>query len=165
MVVLPMRERYEFKIEPAAEQHQAPDWIRYSPELIGELKADHAELVRRYDEIESMALCGDYAPIPAELDGFKTRFESHIVNENLRFYCYLEERLAGNAPELGLVKACRTELNAIAFDVVSFIRKYRSWGVRPTNSDTFLAELRCVGALLAHRVDREEKDLYPLYRP
>lgn len=36
MGVLPMRERYESKIEPSAEQHQAPDWIRYSPELIEE---------------------------------------------------------------------------------------------------------------------------------
>jgi hypothetical protein len=155
----------EHSVDACPKQSGDPHWIHYSAELIDELTADHSELMKMYNEIEDMAISGRYTTIPAALETFKTRFESHIFNENLRFYCYLEDRLAGSADALKRIKEYRTELNAIARDVVTFLRKYRSWGVRFTNGKAFLDELRCVGALLVHRVDREEKDLYPLYLP
>lgn len=137
----------------------------YSPELIDGLKGDHADLLRRYGDIEQLALKGQYAALPMALAGFKNKFDVHVLHENLQFYCYLEQRLARDADTLTLIKDFRSEMNAIARGVVNFVKKYRTVGVQPGNGAEFLAELRSVGALLVQRVEREEKDLYTLYRP
>lgn len=165
LLQLQMHDTGEHAVDACVKQSEDHHWIHYSAELIGELTADHVELVRLYGEIEDLTIRGRYTLISAALDAFKAKFESHILNENLRFYCYLEDRLTESPDDLKRIKECRTELNAIARDVVTFLRKYRSWGVRFTNGKAFLDELRCAGALLVHRVDREEKDLYPLYMP
>lgn len=165
LLQLQMYDTGEHTVDAYPKQNEDHHWIRYSADLIGELTAEHAELTRMYSEIEAMAVSGRYTQIAAALDAFRTKFESHILNENLRFYCYLEDRLAESADDLKRIKSGRTELDGIARDVVTFLRTYRSLGVRFTNGKTFLDELRCVGALLVHRVDREERDLYPLYLP
>jgi hypothetical protein len=56
-------------------------------------------------------------------------------------------------------------MNSIARAVVNFVKKYRSEGVSGQTVADFLVELRQVGALLLKRIEREEKELYALYRP
>ena len=137
----------------------------YSPELIGNLQGDHADLLRRHAELGQLAQAGQYGSIPMALSGFKNKFDVHILHENLQFYCHVEERLARRPRELALVKEFRAEMNAIARAVVNFVKKYRAEGVRQSNRDAFVADLRAVGQQLALRVQREEKELYPLYAP
>lgn len=137
----------------------------YSPELIGNLKDDHADLLRRHGELEQLAVKGQYGAIPMALSGFKNKFDLHILHENLQFYCHVEERLARRGAELAVVREFRTEMNGLARGVVNFVKKYRAEGVRQQNRDAFLVELRSVGGMLGHRVEREEKNLYPLYAP
>ena len=137
----------------------------YSPELIGSLTGDHADLLRRYRELEQLAHRGQHATIPMALAGFKNKFDLHVLNENLQFYCHLEQRLARRAGDLARLKGFRLEMNAIARSVVNFVKKYRVEGVRPDNVQAFLIELRGVGLQLVQRLEREEKDLYPLYAP
>lgn len=141
------------------------EWIGYSPDLIASLKAEHGALMRMFGELGELAVCGRYRQIVAALDEFRVAFEAHVLNENLRFYCYLEQRLAGSEAERELVARCRAELSGVAREVTAFLRKYRRVGVRFTNAKAFQDELHCVGALLVHRVDREETGLFPLYRP
>lgn len=137
----------------------------FSPQLIDNLQGDHAELLELYAEMEKLALAGRYASVPPALHGFKTAFDLHILNENLHFYCYVEERLAQDPGRLAFIRGFRAEMNAIARTVVNFARKYNMAGVRPSNGDEFLAELRQVGAALSARIESEERDLYSLYLP
>jgi hypothetical protein len=137
----------------------------YSPELVGNLKGDHAYLLRRYREIEQLALKGELVAIPMALAGFKNKFDLHLLNENLQFYCHLEQRSARRPSDLARIKEFRTEMNTIARVVVNFVKKYRLEGVSPAGVQAFLNELRAVGAALMQRIEREEKDLYPLYAP
>jgi len=137
----------------------------YSPELVGSLKGDHADLLRRHAELGQLAQSGQYGSIPMVLSGFKNKFDVHILHENLQFYCHVEERLARRPKDLARVKEFRIEMNAIGRAVVTFVKKYRAEGVRQSNSDAFVADLRAVGQLLAQRVQREEQELYPLYAP
>jgi len=138
--------------------------FNYSPSLIPGLKGDHGELLKLYTEIERMGVEGRYGPIPAALGTFKAKFDVHLLNENLNFYCYIEER-AKNAEDQELIKSFRSEMNAIARGVVNFVKRYRMSGVRAVNAQDFLTELHEVGALLVRRIEREEKELYALYRP
>lgn len=139
--------------------------IRYSAQLVPGLRHDHGELLALYHEIERLADAGRCATITAALAGFKSRFDMHVLNENLHFYCYLEERLGRQAGALAQLKEARAEMNAIGRAVVQFVHKYDRSGVRPSNVAQFLEDLRAVGRQLRQRIEREEKELYPLYEP
>lgn len=145
----------------AAQEHSR---FNYSPELIPGLKGDHAELLKQYGEIERMAVSRTYGAIPAALADFKEKLDVHLLNENLHFYCYVEER-ARDAHQRELIKRFRSEMNAIARGALNFVKTYRQAGVHPANGQTFLTELRQVGALLVKRIEAEEKQLYALYQP
>ena len=150
---------------PSDEAVRDKSRFRHSPELIGALKADHGQLLRQFADIERMAAAGQYAGLPLALGAFKARFDVHVLNENLHFYCYLEHKLRDNRDGLRLMQEFRTGMNEIARGVVNFVKKYRVAGVRQANAAEFLHELRAVGTLLMQRVEREEQDLYTLYRP
>jgi hypothetical protein len=158
-----MREWFGFGESEAPKSAQEHSRFNYSPELIRGLKGDHAELLKLYGEIERMAIEGRYAAIPASLGTFKTKLDVHLLNENLHFYCYVEEK-AQRTEDRELIKGFRTEMNAIARGVLNFVKIYRQAGVHPANGQTFLSELRQVGALLVKRIEREEGELYSLYR-
>lgn len=159
------RGRAEDDGAPSMKAIQDKSRFHYAPDLIAGLKADHAQLLKQYAELERQAVAGQYAALPLSLAAFKNKFDVHILNENLHFYCYLEHKLRRSPENLALIQDFRAEMNAIARGVVNFVKKYRVAGVRQVNAAEFLAELRAVGALLVQRVEREEQDLYTLYAP
>ena len=139
--------------------------FNFSPGLLASLEGEHGELLRLHAEIERLAADGRYTAIPAALAAFKSKFDLHILNENLHFYGYVEEKAVEEPENRDLIRGFRSEMNAIARGVVNFIRKYRSIGVHAASAREFLVELRQVGILLIKRMEREERDLYALYRP
>ena len=151
--------------EPSLKQVQDEHRISYSPGLIGQLKDDHAGLLKLYGQAEALATGGRFAEIVPALRMFKHKFELHILAENVKFYCYIEENLARKPVALRTIREFRREMNSIARGVVNFVRKYQESGVSAANGAAFLTELREVGALLVQRVQREEQDLYTLYAP
>jgi hypothetical protein len=138
---------------------------RHSPRLVATLQRDHDELLRQHAEIERLATGRRFAELPAALAGFRSSFDLHVLDENLKFYGYVEERVAGRPEDAELVRGFRSEMNSIARAVANFIKKYRSLGVDAATLPDFLVELRQVGLLLIKRIEREEKELYALYRP
>jgi hypothetical protein len=138
---------------------------RHSASLIGRLEDDHSELIGLHAEIERLATESRFAALPALLAAFRSKFDMHVLNENLHFYGYVEHKSAGRPEDQDLVRGFRSEMNAIARAVVNFIKKYRSLGVHADTVQEFLVELRQIGVLLIKRIEREEKELYGLYRP
>lgn len=136
----------------------------YSPRLIASLQRDHDELLRQHAEIERLATERRFAELPSALAGFRSSFDLHVLDENLKLYGYLEARAAGRADDTELVRGFRSEMNSIARAVANFIKTYRSLGVDAATLPDFLVELRQVGLLLLKRIEREEKELYALYR-
>ena len=143
------------------------DHSRYhhSPGLVASLERDHGELLKLHHEIERLAAEAHYAALPAALAAFRSKFDLHVLNENLNFYGYVEEKVSGRPDDQELVRGFRTEMNAIARAVVNFIKKYRGLGVHAATVQDFLVELRQIGLLLIKRIEREEKELYALYKP
>jgi hypothetical protein len=139
--------------------------FNYSPALVASLESEHAELLKLHGEVERLAAAGRYAELPAALAAFKSRFDLHTLNENLNFYGYVEEKTAGRPEDQDLVRGFRSEMNAIARAVINFVKKHRGAGVDAATVQDFLVELRQIGLLLIKRIEREEKDLYALYRP
>lgn len=159
-----VREWFGFGEDEPPKSAQEHSRFNYSAHLIPGLKVDHAELLKLYAELERMAIEGRYASIPASLGTFKSKLDVHLLNENLHFYCYVEERALAE-PDRELIRGFRAEMNGIARNVLNFVKVYRQAGVHPANGQTFLGELRQIGGLLVKRIEREEKELYALYRP
>ena len=139
--------------------------FNYSPSLVARLKGDHGELIKLHGELARLANEGRYTALPAALAAFKSKFDLHILNENLHFYCYVEEKSTARPEDQDMIRGFRSEMNAIARAVVNFVKKYRSEGVGAPSVPEFRVELRQIGALLLKRIEREEKELYALYRP
>jgi hypothetical protein len=139
--------------------------INYSATLVPDLKTDHQDLLKIYGEVGTLLQNGRYAAIQEGLRAFKSRLDVHLLNENLRFYCYLEQRLADAPNELQIIKEFRQDMNGIARVVVGFLRKYQAAGVHAQNKDDFLSDYRQIGTALAERIEREERGLYALYVP
>jgi regulator of sigma D len=141
----------------------ASNGISYSPTLIDSLKDDHSDLIEMYSEIAHIMAAGHYDAIPEALTSFKTKLDVHLLTENLRFYCYLEQNLTGHAAELELMKSFRREMSNIARSVVGFVRKWQFTVITKANKDSFLDEYAQIGAALTQRIEREENTLYTLY--
>ena len=137
----------------------------WSPQLIEELRGEHRALIKRYSEIEKMALTARTQAIPHGLSAFKSKFNVHTLRENLHCYAYLERSYARRPELLATIARLRDEMDVIGHQVLDFVEKYRSSGVTRSNAQEFLNGLRGIGKLLNDRIQRVESELYPLYKP
>lgn len=150
---------------PAAAGGIASRAPTYDSRLIESLKHDHHSLVELFQQIGQTAERGRFHELPALLVAFKTGLESHVIAENVRFYNYVENSLAGDEENLLLIRSFRREMNAIARGVVDFVKKYQRAAFNDATRDAFLRDYAVVGGLLSQRIQREETNLYPLYQP
>ena len=142
----------------------APRAISYDPSLVDTLKRDHGDLVGQYQRLGQLQQLGRYNDIRGELVNFKTRFEAHILTENVRFYTYLEQSLMNDGHNAELMRDFRREMNTIARGVVTFVKKYQAAEFTVAEREQFDQDYQAVGGLLSQRIEREESSLYPLYR-
>ncbi len=142
----------------------APRAISYDPNLVSSLKRDHGDLVALYQHLAQLQQQGRYEEIRGELVNFKTRFEAHILTENVRFYTYLEQSLMSDGHNAELMRDFRREMNTIARGVVNFVKKYQTAEFNAAERSQFAQDFQDVGGLLSQRIEREESSLYPLYR-
>lgn len=140
-----------------------PRKIQYDHALVGSLMKDHAELKDLYVHIGRLLNGKKYEDIPQALRRFKTRLQSHIMVENVRFYVYLEQSLDQDRENLDTMRDFRHEMGDIARAVVKFIKKYAESGITLSTHSQFEKDYNDIGNVLTQRIDSEENDLYPLY--
>lgn len=139
--------------------------IGYDPKLIESLLRDHAELGRIFKSIGDTQTAGKFEDIPSLLVNFKSRLESHVLTENVRFYNYLEKSLASDTNNTDVMLDFRREMNTIARSVIEFVKKYQASRFNPEDRTRFAKDYAAVGKILEQRLDSEEENLYPLYQP
>ncbi|MBD8526674.1 hemerythrin domain-containing protein [Pseudomarimonas arenosa] len=137
----------------------------FDSRLIDVLKQDHADLVDLFQQIGLCAEQRRYAEVAPMLLAFKTRLESHLIAENVRFYNYVERSLDGDEENYALMRSFRREMNGIARGVVDFVKAYQQHPLDDDSRQAFLRDYRQIGGLLTQRIEREESSLYPLYQP
>lgn len=142
-----------------------PHKIGYDAKLITSMLQDHAELGRIFGNIGDAQKAGNFDDIRPLLIQFKTRLEAHVLTENVRFYNYLEQSLAGDATNTGTIHSFRREMNGIARSVVDFVKRYQSSNFTLEERRQFATDYDAVGKVLEQRLDSEENNLYPLYQP
>ena len=152
-------------IAPIAPANSAPRSIGYDPQLVDSLLHDHAELGTLFARIGELQSAGIYGEMRALLVNFKSRLEAHVLTENVRFYNYLEQALADQPNDAEIMRDFRREMNSIARSVIEFVKKYQQSTFNTADQKQFAADYAAVGKILEQRLDSEESNLYPLYRP
>ena len=150
---------------PVAAVHDRAGKILYDPRLLDSLLSDHVELGRLFGRIGDAGNAGEARELRSLLVTFKARLKAHLVVENMRFYDYLEQSLAGEPETARMVLNYRRKMTRIASDVFDFIQKYQSSRLTPKERRQFTPDYETVGAELEQRLDSEEDNLYRLYRP
>lgn len=139
--------------------------ISYSKDLIPSLKNDHQQLIALYIQIDQLIQTQNFDDIQTALATLKTEFNRHIMQENVSFYCYLEQQFAEDENHLETVKEYRKEMNGISHAFVMFIKKWQTQVISHENLTIFQAEYAAIGEVLTQRIHSEENQLYPLYQP
>lgn len=137
--------------------------IRHDPELIGQLKRDHRDLLNLYMEIKHIFETGAYHRIGDRLHQFRAAVQEHFMKEKIRLYIYLEHSLPRDSEEYARVHAFRLELEGIGKAVLAFLRKYENIAQERELIDSFEQEFGAIGEVLTRRITAEESQLYPLY--
>ncbi|MFV8783223.1 hemerythrin domain-containing protein [Microbulbifer sp. SA54] len=150
----------------AANGGQPGRTINYDPSLIMTLKGDHHELVQIYRRVWSEGYeKQDFRKVAALLKTFKSTFQAHLIKENVSFYVYLEQSMAGDSHTLQIVKDFRTDMNDIANAVVQFCKRYSREVFTGEMLMDFKQDYEKIGEALTRRVSLEERELYTLYHP
>ncbi len=139
--------------------------ISYSSELIPSLLNDHQQLVEIYSRISMLISQGNFAEIQSLLGVLKNEFNRHIMQENVSFYCYIEQQFAQDENHLETIKEYRKEMNGISHAFIKFIKKWQAENISLDNLTEFQTEYGAIGDILAQRINREENELYTLYQP
>jgi regulator of sigma D len=146
--------------------HSNQRTITYDPSLIDTLKKDHSKLVTIYSNMWKEGFeKRDYKKLASLIAEFKAGFQSHLLKENVKFYVYLEQSLAGDLHTLQVVKDFRTDMNDIANAVIQFCKKYSHQAFTTEMEQEFERDYIKVGEVLTRRVSMEENELYLLYQP
>ena len=152
-----------------AENHDYPTApgteIRYSPELISDLKGEHQALLDLYTEIKTGFDNAQYETVSELLDRFRGVLQGHLLTENIRLYIYLERQFAHDDTNVELIRDFRREMDQIGRTAMNFLRKYEAIGVDRDLATAFDRDFSELGEVLTQRIEREEKTLYPLYMP
>ncbi|MFI2812567.1 MULTISPECIES: hemerythrin domain-containing protein [Microbulbifer] len=140
--------------------------INYDPALINRLKGDHHELISIFQRIWSEGYeRQDFRKLAQHLTTFKSRFQAHLIKENVSFYVYLEQSLSEDLHTRQIVKDFRTDMNDIANAVVQFCKRYSHEAFTQEMVRDFKRDYEKIGEALTRRVTLEEKELYTLYQP
>ena len=137
--------------------------IPYDSQLITMLKQDHVQLVNQFTSLMPLLRNHDIRAFRSRLQAFKTEFQGHIIKENVKFYVYLEQSLAKDETNLELIRDFRREMNSISRAVVHFCNRYQDDPMSPLTIQKFAQESNEIAEALLRRIEREERDLYPLY--
>lgn len=138
--------------------------IQHDARLVRDLMQDHVSLVEHFTGLLPLLRDGDVKGFRAQLASFKTEFQGHIIKENVKFYVYLEQSLAGDDTNIELMRDFRREMNAISRAVVQFCNKYAEARVDIATIRQFELESGDIAQALLSRIEREERDLYSLYQ-
>lgn len=139
--------------------------IRYDGHLISKFKGDHQQLLKTYSDIAEAYGRGDFAAVQRLLQSFNDALRAHLLDENLRFYIYMQHVMNGDPENEQIIRDFRSEMSEIGKTVYEFLSTYSKEPLAGERITRFKAELDAIGPVLIRRIEAEEHHLYPLYQP
>lgn len=154
------------EVPPLIEYSPAPGTaIRYSPNLVEELKEDHREFFDLQRAVVSALHTGHMETIPALLQRFDSLLTAHLLTEQVRLYAYMDAYFANDRHTREMLREYRVEMDRIGSSVRKMIKKYRALATDRHLHHDIEADMEELRQVLDERMNREEVTLYPLYMP
>lgn len=107
--------------------------------------------------------CSYFQKVPHQLGSLKRKFYRHLMQEDLSFYSYIEQKFANQSEQIKVIQSYRKEISSVSNRFNIFIDKWQGQLLNAQNMQEFQAEYNAMGDLLTLHLNHEEKHLYPLY--
>jgi regulator of sigma D len=121
-------------------------------------------LLKEYGAIVTALNAENYPRIAELLDNFDEGLRAHLAREHVELYIYLEYILAKDTESFRQMHELRHEMDHISTAVMTFLNTYQNKQVSSHNSTLFRQQLENIGNVLGGRIQREESNLYSLYK-
>lgn len=139
------------------------DGSRFDPHLRQRIMREHAELLRLFRRLLDAAQNAQLEQVSQDLVAFRHAFMQHLQIENVKFYSYLERRLADKPRQQQSLHKGRREANLIAKTVGDFIHIWVTVPPTDITLPAFAEQLKSIGTQLVQRIELEESVLLPMY--
>lgn len=138
--------------------------ITYDDSLIRLLEKEHELLLESFgrtltDGFES----GNFTLLCTQLSEFKVLFQNHVLTENVKLFCYLEQSTGSKSKPMIPVREFRKDINNLSNEVINFCKKFEQPIDVLLSQDSFKNEYQAAGRALIHRVQLVESEMYSLY--
>ncbi len=138
--------------------------IRFDGALIPKFHREHQELINLYTQTATALNAGDYPGVRHNLMAFNDALRAHLLDENLRFYVYMQYIFKGDPDNEEIIRGFRQEMSQIGKVVYEFLSRYTVRDLTAGEVMEFKAEFDTIGGVLTRRIKAEEERLYPLYQ-
>lgn len=135
----------------------------YDPHLADRIRLEHAELLAVFRRLLDAAASARLEQVTQDLVLFRQTFARHLEIENVKFYAYMDRRLADSPREQQALHARRREANHIARTVADFIHIWVTVAPTDLTLPAFAEQLKVIGTQLVQRIEMEEGVLLPMY--
>jgi regulator of sigma D len=151
---------------PSAPHQLAPGTrIGYDPLLISRFKADHRRMLAIFTQVQELLIAQDFERVRHKLGEFRILLQDHLMHASTKLYIYVAHVHAASAETSARISAHRQEMLANSRLIIDFLRTYSVARLDDAYAGEFQNELLAIGAALVQRIELEETNLYPLYRP
>ncbi len=137
--------------------------LNFYPDLIENLKDDHQNLLSIYSEMGDALEKENFNRLAELFNQFKVQLHRHILKENLKLYIYLTHAITNDQKSLNTIRELKSEMQKIGRAVNKFLEHYSQMPWTEEQKNSFPEEFNTTGSILVDRIEREEKNLYPLY--
>lgn len=157
-----------------AAMHAAPDpipqpekfRIDYDPGLIDRLEDEHKVMLGIYGRIDAAIALERWEDVPGLLMQFRSKLTDHLLKEGVKLYAYLHKSLQHEDDVALVFQSFKKEMGEIGKVVFNFFDRYVADRALATADQraAFLAQFKSIGNVLVSRIQREEEQLYAIYR-
>jgi len=138
--------------------------IAYDNSLIGDLEKENEVLIEHFGRaIKDGFIPRNFTLLCEQLNEFKVMFQNHLLKENVKLFCYLEQLMKNNSKSLESLRKFRKETNHCSNEVINFCKKYEQPMEILMMQDAFEKEYLKVGQTLIHRVQLIESEMHSQY--
>lgn len=140
--------------------------VQYDPTLIAKLEEEHQHMLAIYGRIDGAVAAEQWSKIPELLLQFRSALTDHLLKEGVKLYAYLNKALHSEEELAFVFQSFKKEMGGIGKVVFSFFDKYAADKAlqNPEQRTAFIAELKAIGPVLVSRIQREEEQLYAIYK-
>jgi hypothetical protein len=137
--------------------------IRFDPELVGHLIAEHQEVLASCERLE-IACEKDRVPqIADQLQALEDQMRQHRMQEDVKLMIFVEKRYSDNDEMATLLSMFRRERDGLKRQLSEFFAKYALLRECPTLVAELREDVKRAIKLVVGMIEAEEQNFFPLY--